>query len=189
MGVVDAGVDDADHGLAVAVERPRLGGVDVGVGRAAGLAGVVQPPQEAVIGIVGDVQGPHEVIGADVEHVGVGTVCVEGLVHVHAGIESDRVQSGDDRQLPAEVGALEGRGGIGSEADKDAARVPGIGIDLKAAGHAWLGSLFQGFQLPHVSGATRPPHRTAPSGSRGWIAVWPGLSEATWKVSFWSASP
>ena len=51
MAGVDAGVDDRDRHAGAAADRPRLGRVDVGVGRAAvppdRLAGVVQAPQEA----------------------------------------------------------------------------------------------------------------------------------------------
>src|SRR5262249_24139846 len=47
--VVDAGVDDRDDDAAARGDGvPRLGGVDVGVGDAAGLPGVVQAPERAV---------------------------------------------------------------------------------------------------------------------------------------------
>ena len=53
MGVIDAGVDDGDDGAAVAGPLvPGFRGVDVGVGRAAGLASVVQSPEAREAGVV-----------------------------------------------------------------------------------------------------------------------------------------
>ena len=85
MVVVDAGVDHGDDDVAAARrDVPGLGGVDVGVGAAAGLAGVVHAPQLGEARVVGDRRVIDDPVGLRVEHRGVALIALDGVFHRHA---------------------------------------------------------------------------------------------------------
>ena len=78
MGVGDARIDDGHNDVGIPRrEVPGLGGVDVRVDRAAGLAGIVHAPELAEVGVVGD----RRVDLDDIIRLGIGDVGIllEGL--------------------------------------------------------------------------------------------------------------
>src|SRR5207249_4602230 len=88
--VIDAGVDDGDDGGVIAGGLvPGLGGVDVGVGGAAGLDGVVEVPLRGEPRVVGRQRDVDAVVGLGVEDAGLGTVGGQGVGDGNAGRELD----------------------------------------------------------------------------------------------------
>ena len=75
VGVIDAGVDDGDDDAAAAGgDVPGFRGVDVGVGRAAGLAGVVQAPEGTELRVVRNLVQLQEVVRDRVDDPGTGAI-------------------------------------------------------------------------------------------------------------------
>ena len=82
MGVIHAGVDDGDDHIAAAgVEIPGGGRINVRVGRAAGLPGVVHSPEFAEAGIVGRGDGFDAIIRLGINDPGHAVEGLQGLGH------------------------------------------------------------------------------------------------------------
>jgi hypothetical protein len=106
MPEIGAGVDDRDADACAAGDRPRLGRVDVGVGRAAAapdaLAGVVQAPQQA----------GHRVGGRAAAAIGLGPQDVRVLAQLRqrsgaiTGPRPDDLDAGDRQRLGQRDGGV-----------------------------------------------------------------------------------
>ncbi len=97
MGVVHAGVNDGDDDFAAAgIEVPGLGGIDIGPGSAASLAGVVHAPELAEAGIIRGGRGDsvHEV-GLGVTDAGSAVVGCQDLVNLLTGRQCHQAQAGN----------------------------------------------------------------------------------------------
>ncbi len=105
VGVVDARVDHGhDDAGAARGDVPRFGRVDVGVGRAPGLARVVEPPERVEVVVAG-----HRVVGQRRIEFGVGDVGIAvepgfdgARVGVVLGLEKDHAleaQAAEDRRV------------------------------------------------------------------------------------------
>jgi len=92
--VVDACIDDRDHNVGrPGLDVPRRGGVDVGIGIPAALAGVVHPPQILEARIVGDRARRVDVVGLRVRHAWHHREGGDSLFHRHAGRKPDDLEA------------------------------------------------------------------------------------------------
>ena len=106
---VDPRVDHR-HDDAAASRRqvPRLDGVDVGVGHAATLARVVEPPHVGEAGIAGGRLMVDDPVGLRVQHGGVPLVALDRVLHGHAVRDSHHLEPFDEREVPVDARARQG---------------------------------------------------------------------------------
>src|SRR5690606_11762629 len=106
VSVADAGVDDRDDDFRRGIfDGPGFSGIDIGIGSAAGLAGVAHGPEFAIgeAGIVGEDGGTDEIIGLGEFHEAAGGQFRGGGFGVLTGGKSDDLE-------PVEVGEGFGQG-------------------------------------------------------------------------------
>src|SRR5262249_24759432 len=138
--VIDAGVVDGDDDLAAAGgDVPGGGGVDVGAGGAAGLAGVAEVPLVAELRDGGDAADVGGVVRLCFEDAAGGLVGAQGGRDGDAGRQAHLVEARHQAELLAEAGARgqggprRARQGVGPEANEDLRGTVSVGFDGKAA--------------------------------------------------------
>ena len=132
MGRVDAGVDDGDDDAGIADRHvPRLGGVDVGIGDAAGLAGVVQAPLLGEIEVAGQQIGLQPEVGLGALHPRDSGEAVDRLPDREARGEADPVPAPQPSPLAAEQRFQSGA----PEGDDARRQSEGVGTGTQANQH------------------------------------------------------
>ncbi len=103
MEIVDARVDHGHQGVgAPGRDVPRLGRIDVGIGRPAGLAQIVKPPKVPELGIVGQRRELDPIVRLRVEHRRIGPIGGQRFVHRGARAKLHFPQAGNQLQLGAD---------------------------------------------------------------------------------------